>query len=830
MANFKSNTHDGRSMQLSVTETVNQRSNSSTLHWTLSSVGGNAVGYTTDTTTVSINGVQVYYKERTPYGDRVFPAITGSVSGSLEVAHDPDGTKTVTIGFSTRVYYHGPNEYGGSMTLTPTDRTAPTVSCSVSAVTAHGFTVSAGASAAADEWLYSTDGGSAFSPLSATQGTQITASVSGLTPNTPYSVKVKARKSSNHVYGVSSAVSVRTLGGSLLDGVQTLSADVSSPVIRLTATVFNASYRHRLKILKDNATVLEISNLAWSAGTSERTITLSTSQRSTLLQAMSSLKSFTAVFELRTFSGTAQIGDAAVAQASVTTSAANSAPAMTDFTFRDGNTLTSGITGDSSLLIRNHSVLYVRPGNVFTRNGASVAGFTISCNGVTVSTAARTETSLGTVSRSGDVQVIVTVTDSRGYTASSSRTVTVLPYESPKVAGVSLRRTNNIEAEMQLSFSGSFSPLTIGSAAKNALTAVSYRTKKTNEETWGDPVSILGSVSVTGASFSFSSSELCLLDSASSHDFRLQIADRLGEAAVLNLDFVVPQGTPLIALRKNRVGVNTPDPQAALHAVGDAIISGTLTAGALSAPVDAASLTGILPLSAGGTGASTAAAAAQNLGVLPKSGGAMTGQITASGNASSWIAGRDKAPVRGNAAANATNFYPVLSSKTPSGSWEIGTYGEDLCFSRTTDTDYAAGRNAATVRRISSGGNFDGKADNVTGVVAIANGGTGASEATAARTSLGIKCTLLYGGSMSSGSTSFHYGGFKAYVIVGKPSNGASLVSLVIPREAITTTDTTWQLTDESNYRMFSLRCSGSTVTMTVSGGTGLVTAVYGMN
>ena len=36
----------------------------------------------------------------------------------------------------------------------------------------------------------------------------------------------------------------------------------------------------------------------------------------------------------------------------------------------------------------------------------------------------------------------------------------------------------------------------------------------------------------------------------------------------------MPQGTPLVALRKKRVGVNTPTPDAALHVVGDGHFEG----------------------------------------------------------------------------------------------------------------------------------------------------------------------------------------------------------------------------------------------------------------
>lgn len=74
MATWTSGSYEGRYLQLTITETVNVAANTSTLNWTLTSAGGSANYYTVDATTVTINGTQVYYKARTDWDDRVFPA------------------------------------------------------------------------------------------------------------------------------------------------------------------------------------------------------------------------------------------------------------------------------------------------------------------------------------------------------------------------------------------------------------------------------------------------------------------------------------------------------------------------------------------------------------------------------------------------------------------------------------------------------------------------------------------------------------------------------------------------------------------------------------
>ena len=252
MATWKSAAYDGRYLQLDISESVNVGGNSSTLSWTLTSTGGASTYYTIDTTTVTINGTTVYSKGRTYWDDRVFPAKKGSVSGTITVAHDSNGSKTITVGFSTRVYIFGPQEYGGNMTLTTIDRSAPTVTFSTSNVTANGFKISATSSATADIWQYSTNGGSNWTQFSTTASTSASVTLSSLSPNTSYTVKVRARRQYNHVYGTSGSSTVKTLGGAVVNSVNTVTADKEHYEKLHPA---NMSFDNRMRCLKDLKTL-----------------------------------------------------------------------------------------------------------------------------------------------------------------------------------------------------------------------------------------------------------------------------------------------------------------------------------------------------------------------------------------------------------------------------------------------------------------------------------------------------------------------------------------------------------------------------------------------
>lgn len=56
-----------------------------------------------------------------------------------------------------------------------------------------------------------------------------------------------------------------------------------------------------------------------------------------------------------------------------------------------------------------------------------------------------------------------------------------------------------------------------------------------------------------------------ILDANSSYDFQIYIRDQLNTLSGVNLYFTVPQGTPLVALRKKKICINTPTPDAALN-------------------------------------------------------------------------------------------------------------------------------------------------------------------------------------------------------------------------------------------------------------------------
>ena len=568
MATFKSNSYEGRYLQLDITESVNVAANTSTLTWTLQCLGGSVNYYSTAPTTVTINGTVVYSKGATSWDSKTFPAAKGSTSGTITVTHGSDGKKSITVGFSTRVYYSTAQEYGGTMTLTNIDRTAPTVSLATSAITATGVTVKATASTTCDRFDYSIDGGSTWTNFSTTEGTTASKAITGLTPNTTYSIKVRARKKSNQVYGSSSASSVKTLGGSVISSVSTFTADAATAKITMSVTVYNTSYTHTLVIKNGSTTVLTITGLSLSNGSN--TITLTAAQRSTVLAAMSALKSFTGTFALTTYSGSSQIGTTSEKTATVQTTSANSAPTFAAFTYEDSNATAVGVTGNNQILIQNISTLKLTLTAATAKNGATISSYSVVAGSKTAS-GTTTAITVGTLPDKGTVPVIVTAIDSRGYTTAVTVNITVLEYEGINITEYTMRRVNEVEDTTQVTIGGDITPVTIGGENKNSLRYLYYRYRKTSDSAYNSYKDITSSTEYDDSGFNFESDEWLSLDADYSYYVQFLVTDKLTSDTVT---ITVPQGTPLLALRRKKVGINKREPAAALDVDGSVMMNG----------------------------------------------------------------------------------------------------------------------------------------------------------------------------------------------------------------------------------------------------------------
>lgn len=498
---------------------------------------------------------------------------------TVTVYHDGNGNANCYLGASWRFSGTYSGTSIGTITAEQTvsldklDRSAPSISISVSDITANSVKLSASASATCDIWDYTTNNWGSYKQYSTSAGTSNSITITGLSPNTSYTIAVRARKQYNHVVGSSGTKTIKTLGGSVLSSVSTLTADNATAKITLSATVYDTSYKHKLVLKDGGTTVLTLTGLSLSNGSN--TITLTAAQRSSILADMAAKKSFTGTFELSTFSGSSQIGSTSTKKATVQTTAANSAPTFSGFTYKDTNTTAAGVTGNNQILIQSVSTLQVTASAATAKNGATISSYSVSAGGSTASSTTVT-LNVGKIYTSGTVPIIVTAIDSRGYTSSATVNVTVIAYESIDITTATIRRVNEVENVTQITLEGDITPVKVNNVNENTLRKLCYQYKRTDASSYSSLTDITSFATFTDSGFTFTSDEWLSLDANYSWYVRLYVYDNLTSDTVT---ITVSQGTPLISFRRKKVGINKREPTQALDVDGNIAENGVLVLG-----------------------------------------------------------------------------------------------------------------------------------------------------------------------------------------------------------------------------------------------------------
>jgi hypothetical protein len=237
----------------------------------------------------------------------------------------------------------------------------------------------------------------------------------------------------------------------------------------------------------------------------------------------------------------------------------NSYPEFSDanISYKDTNATTVAITGNDQSIIQGFSSVtaYVNT-SAKAINGASLVKYIISVAGVEKDlTTATGNVSIGKVSQSANQSLEITAVDSRGLTTKVSKTVTVIPYQEPKLV-LKLDRENKFEATTRIDVSGTFSPLPIDTggvvANKNLLQELSYSYKPKGNTTW---TATDVPITFTTSGNSFMGDNFFLeLDNTKSFEFEFTITDKITS----NTDpATVGTGQPILFIdsEKKSVGI-----------------------------------------------------------------------------------------------------------------------------------------------------------------------------------------------------------------------------------------------------------------------------------
>lgn len=223
-----------------------------------------------------------------------------------------------------------------------------------------------------------------------------------------------------------------------------------------------------------------------------------------------------------------------------TCSIADSSPTF-DCNYYDGNSDTVNITGNNQKIIQNNSDLVINLSNISAKKYATIKNVGVSLNGVNYSrSVSGTSASLaiGKVDISGDIEAVVSVTDSRGLITAKPLKIIVLNWQLP-TASISVTRQANYYSDCTIVVNADYAYLD----GNNSI-SIEYRLKKDGSDSWSDFVAIENH---TSASFE--------ADNNFKWSVQVVISDKLG-TTTYNVDLA--KGVPIIYFdrKKQSVGIN----------------------------------------------------------------------------------------------------------------------------------------------------------------------------------------------------------------------------------------------------------------------------------
>lgn len=374
-----------------------------------------------------------------------------------------------------------------TVSLDPIDVSGATVDCNISEITPTSIAFTATASVSCIEWGYSVDGGISWTTFSSQSSVSASYQITGLVPNTTYSLQIRAKKSVNDAYGVSTPISVYTTVTPSFTVSNLVEVDVANPEITITASGLSDGLTGLILINSNEPSVtmdFTIDNLSLVNG--ENTISLS-DYKTDILTAMSYVKTLRVWIVVDVYYQSSHVSGPYPLNSEFTTSAENSAPTLSDFTFEDTRLETKQITRDPHVAIQKESLIQITLGSYTIRNGASLGLFSAYV-GNSGAQSLSSSFNMGTInevesgsSEGADVDLVVSVIDSRGYSASVTKTIHVIPYEEVSLKNVVWNRKNGIEKQTSLSVDGTYHPLVINDDSMNEITGMYYRFRQTNQ-------------------------------------------------------------------------------------------------------------------------------------------------------------------------------------------------------------------------------------------------------------------------------------------------------------------------------------------------------------
>ena len=361
----------------------------------------------------------------------------------------------------------------------------------------------------------------------------------------------------------------------------------------IAITAGSTSYTHDILLIIGNSTY----TLKTGVSGGSQTITIPTGIGT---DEMANLKTKTGTIRLITYNGSSNLG---YNDYSVTIQVDSSAsPSINSITLSFSATPNTSFSGTGKVILNGRTNITLGVAST-AKYGASISTYTISGAGISISNSSGNF--VFSINQVGSKVITIVATDSRGYTASTTRTLYITDYSLPSLNNLIIYRCDSSGNRDDVG--GKYAKITYTAAVTSPITnATTTSTTYSNTITVKIGTTTLSNGGVFGGSYAVDST----------YNLSIECSDTVGNSTTLQV--VLPSSSYLLHFRKNQNSIGIGCAGEDLTGSSD---SGRLTVGWNTKFNSNVSFNGdlilknALPIYQGGTGAMSADKARENLGI-----------------------------------------------------------------------------------------------------------------------------------------------------------------------------------------------------------------------
>lgn len=444
---------------------------------------------------------------------------------TFDVEHESSGTKTITLSgsFITTATTSSYGQYAlksGSVSVSvelPTIPRYATITAFSLSKTINTITMSYSVNSTIDSTQYSLNNGSWTAYPSG-------GIITGLSPATTYNVKIRVKRTDSQLWTTTDNKSITTYDYAKITEAPNINIG-NNATVKYTNP---GGYTTVVGIYNTAGSVAIAGYRSTSGGT--YTFSFTTTEINNMYAQTPKANQVTLRYYLRTTCN----GSNYYHYVDRTFSVVNSNPTFSNFTYQDINSKTLALTGDSSKIIKKYSNLKVTisaANKMVAKNLATPVNYNIIAGSSSVSVAySSTADVTGTINNVNSNDVTVYAVDSRGNQTSKAKSFSVVNYTECSIKTLRIDRVDGVGENIQLTMTGTYSTANFGTTTNNIKTA-QLRMKAKTASNYGDWVSILNRLSISGGKITADNISISDVTFAlgTEYDVQIRITDELSE-------------------------------------------------------------------------------------------------------------------------------------------------------------------------------------------------------------------------------------------------------------------------------------------------------------